>query len=70
MRLAAAQFAAKDYDASIQALRRALALKPDSLDVRSEIIGVQVAAGKTDEALAEARAIQKERPKEAVGFAA
>ncbi len=68
MRLAAAHYVAKNYDASIQTLRRALVLKPGSLDVRTEIINVNVAAGRTDDALAEARAIEKELPKEAAGF--
>ena len=68
LRLAQAHFAVKDYERSIQALRAALALKPDSLEMRREIIAVEIAAGKTDDALAEARAIEKERPKDAVGF--
>ena len=68
LRLAQVHFAAKDYERAIQALRGALALKPGSLEVRREIIAVEIAAGKTDDALAEARAIQKERPKDAVGF--
>ncbi len=70
IRLAATLYMAKDYAASIQSLAEgALALNPSALDVRIEIANVKIAAGKSDEALAEARAIQKESPKIAAGFA-
>jgi len=69
IRLAALQFAAKDYGATLQTLQKALALNPGALDVRIEIANVQAVAGKTDEALAAARAIQKELPQDAAGFA-
>ena len=69
MRLAAVHFAAKDYDATIQALRKALAIQPDLLEAQREIIVTQLAAGRVDDALKEAREVQKARPKEAIGFA-
>ena len=70
VKLAALQFAAKDYSATLQNLQKALALNPGALDVRIEIANVQAVAGKSDEALATARAIQKELPQDAAGFAA
>lgn len=69
MRLASAQYAAKQLDAPIQALRKALVLKPDLLEAQRQIVAVQLAAGRTDEALRETKAVQKARPKEAVGYA-
>ena len=69
LRLAAAGYAAKQVDAPIQALRKALAIKPDLLEAQRGIIAMQIAAGKPEEALKEAKAIQAARPKEAIGFA-
>ena len=66
--LARAQAAAKDYDGAAQTLRKALAMQPGMMDAQQALIGTQVAAGRPDEALTEARAIQKERPKEAAGW--
>jgi putative PEP-CTERM system TPR-repeat lipoprotein len=68
MLAARAHVAAKDHDGAIQALRKALALQPDRADVHREAIAVFLAAGKPEEALADARALQKARPKEAVGY--
>jgi putative PEP-CTERM system TPR-repeat lipoprotein len=68
VRLAGAQFAARDYPASIAALRKALAMKPDLVEVRRQIGVILAASGKMDEAFAEARAIQKDFPKQAAGF--
>jgi putative PEP-CTERM system TPR-repeat lipoprotein len=68
MLAARAHLAKKDYDAATQALGRALALQPDRLDVHREAIAVYLAAGKPEEALADARALQKARPKEAAGY--
>ncbi|MBL8522791.1 MAG: PEP-CTERM system TPR-repeat protein PrsT [Betaproteobacteria bacterium] len=69
MRLASAQYTAKQMDTPIEALRKALVLKPDLLEAQREIIAVQLAAGRVDDALKETRAVQRARPKEAVGFA-
>jgi putative PEP-CTERM system TPR-repeat lipoprotein len=68
MLVARVHLAEKDYDAAIQVLGRALALQPDRLDVHRDAIAVHLAAGKPEEALADARALQKARPKEAVGY--
>ena len=69
LRLAAASYAAKQVDAPIAALRKALAIKPDLLEAQRGIVTMQIAAGKPEEALKEAKAVQQARPKEAVGFA-
>jgi putative PEP-CTERM system TPR-repeat lipoprotein len=69
MRLAAVHFGAKDYDAALQSLRKALVLGADNLEVAREIIVVQLAAGRVDEAIKEAREVQSRRPKQAIGFA-
>ena len=69
LRLAAAGYAAKQVDAPIQALRKALAIRPDLLQAQRGIIAMHIAAGQTEEALKEAKAVQKARPKEAIGFA-
>ena len=65
---ARAQVAAKDFDAATQSVRNALALQPGRVDVHRDAIAVLLAAGKPDEALADARALQKARPDEAVGY--
>jgi cellulose synthase operon protein C len=70
MRLASAQYAAKSVDAAIASLRKALAIKPNLLEAQREIIGAQIASGRVEDALKEAKAIQKSRPTEAIGFAA
>ncbi len=68
MRLASAQYAAKQVDAPIQALRKALSLNPDLLDAHRDIVAVQVAAGRPDEAIKESRAVQKSHPRSAAGY--
>jgi putative PEP-CTERM system TPR-repeat lipoprotein len=68
MLAARAHVAAKDYDGAVQSLRKALALSPERLDVHREAIAILLAAGKPEEALADARALQKARPKEAAGY--
>lgn len=68
MLAARAHVAGKDYDGATQALRKALALQPDRPEVHRDAIAVFLAAGKPDEALADARTLQKARPKEAVGY--
>ena len=68
MRLASAQYAAKQVDAPIQALRKALSLNPDLLDAHRDIVAVQVAAGRPEEAIKESRAVQKSHPRSAAGY--
>lgn len=67
--VARAQVASKNPDAAAQTLQKALALAPDRLDVRAQLIASYLGSGKAEQALADARAVQKARPKEAIGFA-
>ncbi|MBL8413611.1 MAG: PEP-CTERM system TPR-repeat protein PrsT [Propionivibrio sp.] len=68
LRMAEIQVAAKNKDAAMQSLRKALSIKADSIEAQRGIIMMEVEAGRTAEALAMAREIQKQRPKEAVGY--
>jgi len=65
---ARAQVAAKDFGAAAQSVRNAIALEPNRIDVHRDAIAVLLASGKPDEALADARALQKARPDDAVGY--
>jgi putative PEP-CTERM system TPR-repeat lipoprotein len=65
---ARAQLANKDVEGATQTLRKALELQPDRLDVHREAIATYLAAGKPEDALSDAKTLQKARPKEAVGF--
>jgi putative PEP-CTERM system TPR-repeat lipoprotein len=66
--LADAYYTAKNYDAALQSLKRALAIAPQLLPAQQKLITLQLAAGKADEALATAREVQKQRPDAPVGF--
>jgi putative PEP-CTERM system TPR-repeat lipoprotein len=68
MLAARAHVAKKDFSAATETLRKALAVRPGRLDVYQEAIATYIAAGKPEAALADARAVQKARPKEAIGF--
>lgn len=68
LRMAEIQIAAKNNDAALQSLRKALVLKEDSVEAQRGIMMLDLDAGRTAEALAMARQVQKQRPKEAVGY--
>jgi len=68
LRMAEIQVAAKNKDGAMQSLRKALAIKSDSVEAQRGIMMLDLDAGRADEALAIAREVQKQRPKEAVGF--
>ena len=68
MRIAEIQLAQKNTDEAIKSLRKALELKPDLLEAQRNLIVASLAAGKTKDALTVARDVQKQRPKEAVGY--
>jgi putative PEP-CTERM system TPR-repeat lipoprotein len=68
LRIAEAQAAAKDSDAAIQNLNKALAIKPDLLEAQRGLIGLHVAKGAMEQAIAVARSVQRQRPKEAIGY--
>ena len=68
MRLAEAYMAAKNKDAATQSLRKALDIKPDLLQAQSGMIMLAVDGKNFQEALGIARNVQKQRPKEAIGY--
>ncbi|WP_372656753.1 XrtA/PEP-CTERM system TPR-repeat protein PrsT [Hydrogenophaga sp.] len=69
MRMASVHTATKDYASAADALRKALALQPDLLLAQKGLAGLAVQGQRLPEALAISRAVQKQRPKEPVGFA-
>lgn len=68
LRLAEASLSAKDKSAATQSLRRALDIKPDLLDAQRGLILLALDAKNYAEATALARSIQKQRPKQAIGY--
>jgi putative PEP-CTERM system TPR-repeat lipoprotein len=68
MRMAEVQMAAGDRAAAIENLRKALAIKPDLLEAQRYLIAMSVSSGKLNEALAAARNVQKQKPKESIGY--
>ena len=68
MRMAGVQITAKDYDAALQSLRKALALEPNLVDAQRSLVALSVVADRAPEALAMAREMQKQKPTESVGF--
>ena len=68
LRMAEVHVAAKNKEAAMQSLRRALSIKADSIEAQRGIMMLDLDAGRTTEALNTARQIQKQRPKEAVGY--
>ena len=69
MRIAELQMAvSKDKAAAGQSLRKALEIKPDLVEAQRGLILLAIDAKKPDEALGMARSVQKQRPKEPVGF--
>ena len=68
IRMAGAQMAAKDADGAVQSLKKALALRPDMVNVQRAMIKVSLDAGREGDALAMAREVQKQRPKESSGY--
>jgi putative PEP-CTERM system TPR-repeat lipoprotein len=68
LRVAEAQTAAKDKEAALRTLRKALALKPDLVDAQRAIAVLELDAGRLPQAVAMAREVQGQRPKESVGY--
>lgn len=68
LRMAEAYLAAKNKDAARQSLRKALAIKSDMVDAQRGIMALDLDAGRTADALNVAREIQRQRPKQAVGY--
>jgi cellulose synthase operon protein C len=68
LRLAAAYMTNKDPQAAEQSLRKALELKPDDAQIQRGLIFVLIQEKKVPDAMTLARAAQKQRPKEALGY--
>ena len=66
--LADAQMAAKNKEAAGDNLRKGLEIKPDLVEAQRALIALNLDAKKFDEAMAVARTVQKQRPKEVVGY--
>ena len=69
LRLAQAYGVEKNVDGAIQSLRKAIALRPDLDSAKAQIVGLLLATNRTDEALAEARKLQKQQSKDSLGYA-
>ena len=65
---AQAYLGAKDDKGALLALQKALAIKPDLVKARLGIAGIQLKSGRYTEAIAEARMVQKQQPKDLVGY--
>lgn len=68
-RIATVQMAMQNQSAAVESLKKAIALKPDYLDAQVALAAVHVRDNKPDEALAIARQVQKQLPKQSVGYA-
>ena len=68
MRLADAYMRAKNKDGAAQSLRKAIDIKPDLLDAQRGLILLAIDGKSYQDAVVIARNIQKQRPKEPVGY--
>lgn len=68
MGLAQAHWAARDAAAASNQLRKALTLQPDFLDAQRALIALQVEGRRFPDAITIARTVQRQRPKDGVGF--
>ena len=68
LRLAELHRDAKDRDAAISSLRKALEIKPNLLEAQRALIVMALEGKNVPDALTMARAVQKQRPQEAVGY--
>jgi putative PEP-CTERM system TPR-repeat lipoprotein len=68
LRRAGAYAAAKEFPQALQILRGAEVLDPRGTAVPNAIASTLVQAGRFDDAIAEARSLQKQRPREAIGY--
>jgi putative PEP-CTERM system TPR-repeat lipoprotein len=66
--LADSQIAGKNVQAAEQSLRKAIELKPDDLEAQRRLIAVLIDAKRYPDALAVARQVQVQRPKQAFGW--
>ena len=68
LRMAEVQLADKNRDAAFRSLRHALQLKPDSVEVQRTLVALDLEDKRFQEVVSTARTIQKQRPKEVVGY--
>lgn len=68
MRMAEINFAAKNNDSAIQNINKALLLKPDFVAGQQALILINKKLGKDQESISIVRSMQKQRPKEAIGY--
>lgn len=69
LRIAEIHLASQNKDEAAKSLKKALEIKPDLLEAQRGLILLALDAKKPAEAIAIARDMQKQRPKEATGFA-
>ena len=60
--------AAKNKESALQSLRKALSVKPDSIEAHRGIMMFDLEAGRTCDAVSRARNIQKQHPKNIAGY--
>ena len=68
MRIAELQMLTKDHKGARESLRKALAVKPDLFEAQRRLVALELDAGAVPSALAVAREVQKQHPKESVGY--
>lgn len=66
--LAATQMAGKRESEAIQTVKKALAVTPESLEAQNMLIAIHRSRGALDDALRVVRDIQRQRPKESIGY--
>jgi putative PEP-CTERM system TPR-repeat lipoprotein len=69
IRMAQVHLAIKDKEAAAADLRKALSLQPDHLGAQRGAIVLDIESGRYKDALAIAQQVQKQRPKDAIGYA-
>jgi cellulose synthase operon protein C len=68
MRMAAVHMAQRDFGAASESFRRALAVKPDYVDAQKGLAAIALGEKKVADAVTVAKEMQRQRPKEPVGF--
>jgi putative PEP-CTERM system TPR-repeat lipoprotein len=68
LRLADANLSARDFTAALEAQRKALQLQPDHGPALVGLAKTYMMSGKPQEAIAEAKKLQREKPKQALGY--
>lgn len=69
LRVSEAHLASRDYVSALDAQRKALTIQADHSPSLVALAATYLISGKPDEAIAEARRLQRERPKAAMGYA-